>query len=60
MKSIRRINFPILPNMVCHNLRVAAYCRVSTKHDEQQRLSARKAGGAEAAESSQARSGKVE
>jgi len=35
MKSIRRIYFPRLPNPHHKNLRVAAYCRVSTKHDEQ-------------------------
>jgi DNA invertase Pin-like site-specific DNA recombinase len=28
--------FPRLPNQVRQNLRVVAYCRVSTKHDEQQ------------------------
>ncbi len=36
MKTIHRIYFPGLLNPVHQNLRVAAYCRVSTKHDEQQ------------------------
>jgi site-specific DNA recombinase len=36
MKIIHRIYYPGLPNPLHQNLRVAAYCRVSTKHDEQQ------------------------
>lgn len=36
MRLVRKIYFPHFSSVQQQNLRVAAYCRVSTKHDEQQ------------------------
>jgi site-specific DNA recombinase len=35
MRSVRKVYFPQLSSPQQHHSRVAAYCRVSTKHDEQ-------------------------